>query len=681
MTPNADPRPRVTKGRPPAPAPAPPPFPPRRIAQRRDLRLQVRLRASLGGYDQLGRVTSDVLRNAANAVTASYGYGYDADGNVTSMTTTLPGNPSAGVNSFGYDRAGRLVSWTKPGGTTASYLWDAAGNLTGNAGTASVFDERNRLVSSGATAYSWSARGTLQSTVTGGVASTHGADGLGRQVVAAGVAYSYDSLDRVVTSAGSSFAYAGVEIDPAQIDQLRVARSPSGAPLAVKQGAAAGHLVGRNRHGDVGYQFGPDGAVAATRVFDPFGATLAQTGSVTALGFQGDFTAGNGDVWMGARWYRPGTGSFLSRDTVHGKLSTPVSLNRYTYGNADPLGMWDPDGRTAERADEPETVKVITGNEVIDIGSGADIDVDTFSAIYSDYRANSLSNFRAALGGAGRFLVVTAVKFTAASVCGTAAGALTGGNAVVAGGAAGFCGGAAGRAATAAFNGQGLQGALGAAFNPAESARYMLVGAVSGGIAGRGAGTFTNNVIRNMASEMAGGALADLITTRLQGGTWNQGFHQATNLTRRAQDATIATASTVVSHLHQPQQPHKTNTDTPLQPRTTDATKSGTSLVPYDENFAAAQILGRPSNVTPGGRTITPHAAEQMTMPPGGRVVADVGLVDTVLDKATQIKKISPHPLGTTVQVRHPGLPGGPSVVVDAETGTRVVTVIAPRPK
>jgi len=31
------------------------------------------------------------------------------------------------------------------------------------------------------------------------------------------------------------------------------------------------------------------------------------------------------------------------------------------------------------------------------------------------------------------------------------------------------------------------------------------------------------------------------------------------------------------------------------------------------------------------------------------------------------------------VTVRHPGMPGGPSVVVDAATGTRVVTVIQPR--
>ena len=50
---------------------------------------------------------------------------------------------------------------------------------------------------------------------------------------------------------------------------------------------------------------------------------------------------------MGARWYRPNTGTFTSRDTVFGALATPVSLNRYTYAWNDPLGMFDPDGRCA----------------------------------------------------------------------------------------------------------------------------------------------------------------------------------------------------------------------------------------------------------------------------------------------------------------------------------------------
>ena len=67
---------------------------------------------------------------------------------------------------------------------------------------------------------------------------------------------------------------------------------------------------------------------------------------MTSLGFQGGLTDASTDgVWMGARWYWPGTSTFTSRDTVFGQLGTPISLNRYTYAWANPTGMWDPDGR------------------------------------------------------------------------------------------------------------------------------------------------------------------------------------------------------------------------------------------------------------------------------------------------------------------------------------------------
>ena len=63
------------------------------------------------------------------------------------------------------------------------------------------------------------------------------------------------------------------------------------------------------------------------------------------VGFQGDYTdPASGEV-MGARWYDPTGAQFRSRDTVFGELMTPVSLNRYTYGWANPLVFWDPDGR------------------------------------------------------------------------------------------------------------------------------------------------------------------------------------------------------------------------------------------------------------------------------------------------------------------------------------------------
>jgi hypothetical protein len=53
--------------------------------------------------------------------------------------------------------------------------------------------------------------------------------------------------------------------------------------------------------------------------------------------------------------------------------------------------------------------------------------------------------------------------------------------------------------------------------------------------------------------------------------------------------------------------------------------------------------------------------------------------VDQVLDGATNIRKMSPHPLGDTLTIQNRNMPGAPQVVIDAATGQRVITVINPK--
>ena len=303
------------------------------------------------GYDGLGRRVSDVLKTSAGVVSSSVTVGFDADSNVTSRQVVLPGNTGAGSNSYGYDNVGRLVSWTAPSGAVRSYVWDAGGNLTGNAGVAQSFDQRNRLVLSGSTTLGWSARGTLTSSKAGTAAAVVSVfDGLGRQTTSGAQVFVYDALDRVVSNGSTGFGYAGVEIDPVTVGDVRLARDPVGRLVAGKVGTAQAVLVGSDGHHDVTHLFTAAGAVSGSRLFDPFGAPVASGGTFgVPVGFQGDYTSPvTGDVWMGARWYRPGTATFTSRDTVQGQLVTPVSANRYTYAWADPLGMWDPDGRMPE---------------------------------------------------------------------------------------------------------------------------------------------------------------------------------------------------------------------------------------------------------------------------------------------------------------------------------------------
>lgn len=299
-------------------------------------------------YDDLGRVTADRLSTSAGSVTAGFTVGYDADSNVTARTVTLPGNTGAGASTYGYDNAGRLTSWTKPGGASVAYGYDASGNLVNNAGVVQSFDQRNRMLTSGSNTYTWTARGTLATQKAGTAAPVAVTfDGLDRQTGQGAQGYVYDSLDRIVTQGSTGFAYAGAEIDPVRVGTSVLSRTPGGQLLATKTGTCAATLAGLDNHGDVFALYSGAGVVVGSRTYTPLGQPVATGGSYAApVGFQADYTdPSTADVWMGARWYRPGTGTFTARDTVFGKLDTPVSLNRYTYAWADPLGMWDPDGR------------------------------------------------------------------------------------------------------------------------------------------------------------------------------------------------------------------------------------------------------------------------------------------------------------------------------------------------
>jgi len=119
-----------------------------------------------------------------------------------------------------------------------------------------------------------------------------------------------------------------------------------------------------------------------------------------------------------------------------------------------------------------------------------------------------------------------------------------------------------------------------------------------------------------------------------------------------------------------------------LAPRVSTSAEGGANLpVKYDPDFAAAQLLGRLTNITPGGRTITAHAAERMTVNPGpGRLPASVEDVDAFLDTATQVRKFTPDAQGGTLTLRNANSEIK-EVAVDAATGKRVVTVIKPRKK
>jgi RHS repeat-associated protein len=310
-------------------------------------------------YDNLGRLSTDTIKNPSGTALRTVSYAYNQNGNVGSKIIT--GGAGAGSWGFYYDASERLVTQQDPSNATINYQWDANGNRIQAGTVAATYDQRNRLLTNGTDTYAWTARGTMKTKVVGGVATNSTFDGLGRMTGNGAVTYTYDALDRIAARTNGTtdtFSYSGQDRDPTRDGTATtsnlIAHSPSGDSIAVKVGTGAAQVIGQDRHGDLTSLF-PTTATALTDSYnyDPFGGLTTHTGTTTNhVGFQTDYTdPTTALVDMGARWYAPTVDDFVSRDSYGGVLKSPISLNRYTYANNNPLAYFDPDGHCAMRID------------------------------------------------------------------------------------------------------------------------------------------------------------------------------------------------------------------------------------------------------------------------------------------------------------------------------------------
>ncbi|MEW2521968.1 polymorphic toxin-type HINT domain-containing protein [Actinacidiphila alni] len=300
------------------------------------------------GYDALGRIDTDTLKNSSGTALSSVDYGFDDNDNMTSKTTT--GTAKAGANSYGYDYAGRLTSWTADGSQTG-YTWDDSGNRTQNGTKTATYDQRNERLSDGDYTYDYTARGTMASRTSSGLREDFSFDAFDRMTQAgeSGTSYTYDSQDRIASRGDADFTYDGLSPDPVKDASASYGRGPMDELMSVQEGADA-QLTVQDAHGDVTGAFdaadGSRGTLSESTAYDPFGEVTGTSGSMPGdVGYQGDWTDPSTDqVDMGARWYDPSGGTFDSRDSLDYSGGASILANRYTYGNGDPLDTVDPDG-------------------------------------------------------------------------------------------------------------------------------------------------------------------------------------------------------------------------------------------------------------------------------------------------------------------------------------------------
>lgn len=322
-------------------------------------------------YDKNYRITSQGFSGpgagGATPVTSTFSYGYDPAGRLSSFTDqsgtrTLSWDKDGNRLSFGADtftyNADATIKTATSQGTTANYIYDTVGRMASDTCNTFTYDGFDRL------------QRTKGQTATGcptPVDVSYNYDPLGRQVWRSqtgglnptSTLLYYDGLSDKVAETFSSAS-----------DNTDRALGPQGETKLVAHELSSTitkHFLADDGQGNISLATTTSGTVACTARFDPFGSPASpltsenpcNTGATPSdVFYRGARRDGStGQYQFGDRIYDPKKAAFLTPDSYRAAdpgqdLSVgvdPLTMNRYSYVNGDPVNLIDPDGHKAKR--------------------------------------------------------------------------------------------------------------------------------------------------------------------------------------------------------------------------------------------------------------------------------------------------------------------------------------------
>lgn len=313
------------------------------------------------GYNGFGEVTSLISKYSTTTLYSAT-LTRDNAGRITSRVEAVQGG-AAKTWGYTYDAAGRLETVTVNGAAHAAYGYDANGNRTsqteGGIVTAATHDAQDRLLTRGATSYTWGPRGDLQTKTVGTDVTHYTYDTAGNLTAVSlpdgtKVTYVIDAANRRVGKRVNGTLMQGFIYD----GQLRVVAELDGAGNIVSRfvyGTRA-HSPDYMEKGGVIYRFvadhlgGPrllvntqDGSVAQTMAYDAWGNVLTDSSpGFQPFGFAGGlYDRGTKLTRFGARDYDAETGRWTAKDPIRFRGG---DTNLYGYCWGDPVNFYDPDG-------------------------------------------------------------------------------------------------------------------------------------------------------------------------------------------------------------------------------------------------------------------------------------------------------------------------------------------------
>ena len=316
-------------------------------------------------YDSAQRVSSTVEKTADGDIIIGYEYSYDSLGRISSETL-LAENIRY---DYAYDSLSRVISRTAVNlGTnesaTENYTYDQAGNITssvkGDTSEQLAYDENNRLVSFGNTPITYDADGNMIS----GLGMTLSFDSANRLLSAGGNTYTYDVESiRVKNLCGDTETEYTYDTTAELSRLLYKAENDStvtkyiyGIGLIGEVSESGAKIYHFDYRGSTAAITDKDGEIIDTFSYDTYGRLENRTGTSAIIflynGRDGVVTDSNGLLYMRARYYSPVLKRFINADIIAGVITDPVTLNRYSYANGNPVSNIDPFGLSAERGQE-----------------------------------------------------------------------------------------------------------------------------------------------------------------------------------------------------------------------------------------------------------------------------------------------------------------------------------------